>query len=375
MNGCSPTIYVATIIDSYNYGTVLQAVATRDVLERYGQPVFIDHCRYNWTWPGWIKERMADTTRSLPKRALRTVATLPMKAVKKPVFRRFVERRLPLCDATPFEEGGVEFDADAVYCVGSDQTWNYVYNYGIDPVYYLQHVPATCRKFAYAASFGRAELPQAERDETRPLLQNFEAISLRESSGVGVLESLGISGGVALKDPVLLCDPVLWDKLTVGVPKVKDDYVLVYMLNRSERMVAYARRVAAERGLQVRMIMYNTLPAPKGCKGVILPTPEEWVALFRDAKFVITDSFHGTCFSILFERPMAVFYPPKYSVRLSDVLSDFGLEKRLVPEDAPLEEIRVADESVDWARIRALKACFRAEGKAFLDSVFEGAEE
>ena len=81
MNAAGPTIYVATIIDSYNYGTVLQTVATREALQRRGRPVFIDHCRSSWTWPGWVRERMADTSRPLPQRALRTAATLPMKAV------------------------------------------------------------------------------------------------------------------------------------------------------------------------------------------------------------------------------------------------------------------------------------------------------
>lgn len=359
-------IYVSTIIDSYNYGTVLQAVATDDVLSRFGRPLFIDYCRPHWTRKGWVDSYLKRGGNPLVN-AAKLAANVPVRLKCEKLFRGFVERRLDLVPSDSFLEGG-EFDSSAVYCVGSDQTWNIECNYGIDPVYFLKNVPDSRRKIAFSASFGRPSLDKAERELTAPILKGFSSISVRESSSVGILESMGIHGGVALKDPVLLCRSELWNEISSSVPRDGSGYVLVYMLNDNPRMCEYARRVAFERGVKARIITFNPLKkAPKGLGAVCLPTPEEWVALFRDAGYVVTDSFHGTCFSLLFEKPMTVFNPPRFSIRLSDVLSDFGLSNRRVGDDEPAGSVSIHLNPMDWNSVRNAKGRFSAEADAFLE--------
>ena len=361
-------IYVSTIIDSHNYGTVLQAVATRDVLEGYGHPIFIDYCRPQWTTKGWMRSYMGNTERSLPERAARLAANAPVHHRTRRLFRSFVEKHLELCDVTPYLTGGEGLASRAVYCVGSDQTWNIECNYGIDPVYFLANVPAGFRKVAFSASFGRPSLSIEEAALTKPLLEQFSAISVRESSSVAILEGMGISG-TALKDPVLLCRPEMWHELASGVPAAEEGYVLVYMLNDNPAMYSFARDLADRRGMRAKIVTFNPLKrAPEGLDSVCLPAPEEWVALFRDASFVVTDSFHGTCFSLLFERPMVVFDPPRFSVRLKDVLSDFDLANRRVADGR--DPMNIAAESLDWSSVRAKKAAFSGEAKAVLDDAF-----
>lgn len=366
-------IYVSTIIDSHNYGTVLQAVATRSVLEDYGNPIFIDYCRPQWTTKGWAKSYMDNTERSLPERAVRLVANAPVRYRIRRLFRSFIEKRLDLCDATPYLSGDAELDPYAVYCVGSDQTWNIECNYGIDPVYFLANVPASFRKISFSASFGRPSLSAEEAALTKPLLEQFDAISVRESSSVAILKDMGLSG-TALKDPVLVCRPEMWHELASGVPAAEEGYVLVYMLNDNPAMCTFARELAVHKGLRAKIVTFNPMKrAPEGIEGVCLPTPEEWVALFRDASFVVTDSFHGTCFSLLFERPMVVFDPPRFSVRLKDVLSDFSLADRRVADGR--DPMRIAAEPVNWSSIKTMKATFSGEAKTFLDGAFGASAE
>lgn len=361
-------IYVSTIIDSHNYGTVLQAVATRDVLERYGRPVFIDYCRPHWTTKGWIKSYMDNTNRNVPERLARLVANAPVRHKSSTLFRSFVERELELCSSAPYLARGEGFDSNAVYCVGSDQTWNIECNYGIDPVYFLKNVPEDYKKVAFSASFGRPSLSAEEVALTKPLLSQFDAISVRESSSVAILEEMGLSG-TALKDPVLLCRSELWRELSVGVPAAADGYVLVYMLNANPGMCAFARELAECERMRARIVTFNPLKrAPEGLEGVCLPKPEEWVALFRDASYVVTDSFHGTCFSLLFECPVIVFDPPKFSVRLKDVLGDFALADRRAADGR--DPMAIADAVIDWNAVRASKEKFAKEAKAFLDGAF-----
>lgn len=361
-------IVVSTIIDSHNYGTVLQAVATRDVLSRYGRPVFIDYCRPHWTTKGWAMSYMGNASRSVPERLARLAANAPIRYKSSKLFRSFVERELELCSSTPYLSQGEGLDPDAVYCVGSDQTWNIECNYGIDPVYFLANVPESYRKISFSASFGRPSLSPEESELTKPLLSQFDAISVRESSSVSILEGMGLSG-TALKDPVLLCRPELWHEIAARVPASNENYVLVYMLNENPEMCSFARKLADHEGIRARIVTFNPLKrVPEGLDAVCFPKPEEWVALFRDASYVVTDSFHGTCFSLLFEHPMIVFDPPKFSVRLKDVLSDFGLADRRVVEDS--DPMCIAAEPVDWDSVRTKKEEFSGEAKAFLDGVF-----
>ena len=373
------TIYVSTIIDSHNYGTVLQAVATRDLLANYGNPVFIDYCRPQWTRRGWAKLRMNDKNHSKAVNLLHVVGGVGTRLRSERVFRSFVKRELDLCDASPFETGeGVEaLDQDAVFCVGSDQTWNIEYNSGLDPVYFLRYVPDTCEKISLAASFGRESISDEEAALTRPLLEGFDAISVRESSSVRILDGMGLTGSVALKDPVLLCNPNLWEGFSEGADlRYTGDYVLIYMLNSNTEMCEYASRVAKEFGLQCLSISFSSLKRSReGMRDVCLPRLEEWLALFRRASLVVTDSFHGTCFSLLFGKPMVVFDPPNYSVRLRDVLNDFGLEGRRVSgmDDALARDL--VSEPIDWDRVCELISRERMRAKDFLDCAFASMAE
>ena len=374
-NTADQKIYVSTIIDTFNYGTVMQAVATRDVLEAYGHPVFIDYYRPQWTAEGHKDIYLSRSGSPLVNR-LHYCITLPQWNHQKKMFRTFLEQELELCEADPFVYGG-DFASDAVYCVGSDQTWNYEDNGGLDPVYFLTNVPDQYKKIAFSASFGRESLGYKERLLTKRALACFDAISVRESSSVAILGSMGLSG-TALKDPVLLCNPNLWSDLADDAPVSADPYVLVYMLNENPRMIDYARRVAELSGCKIRIVTFSVkqkFNMPKGFKQEFQPAPERWLALFRDASYVVTDSFHGTCFSLLFEHPMTVFDPPKFSVRLTDVLSDFGLQERRVHKGNDSETLGIYERTIDWGYIRGLKAKHACEAHAFLDSCLRGDAE
>lgn len=364
------TIYVSTIIDSFNYGTVMQAVATRDVLSAYGRPVFLDYYRPQWTPEGHKEMCLKRPGNPLANR-LRYLITVPNWNRQRRMFREFLERELDLCDARPYLEGG-NFDSDAIYCVGSDQTWNFIDNNGLDPVYFLTNVPDNCKKIAFSASFGRTSLCKNEAELTMRALAGFDAISVRESSSVAILNSLGLDG-VALKDPVLLCDPNLWQRLAGEVPQDTSSYVLVYRLSENQAILDYARALAEENGYEVKIVTFSprqTISTNCGVHAVMQPSPSEWLALFRDATYVVTDSFHGTCFSLAFEKPITVFDPQKYSVRLTDVLRDFGLGDREVPYDANPGKIDVHTRDVSWEAVGELRARFSREARDFLDRCF-----
>lgn len=183
------------------------------------------------------------------------------------------------------------------------------------------------------------------------------------------MKSLGLSG-VAPKDPVLLCDPDFWQRLASGISRGTTPYVLVYRLNESGAILDYARALAEEMGCEVKLVTFSlrqSLSAGHGVQAVMQPSPSEWLALFRDAAYVVTDSFHGTCFSLVFEKPITVFDSPKYSVRLTDALRDFNLGDREVACDANPELVDVYTRDVDWSAVGELKTSFSQVARNFLD--------
>lgn len=359
-------IFVSTIIDSHNYGTVLQAAATNDILSEYGSTLFVDYTRPEWENSFWFKNYMAGSHSKFVN-LTRFVLSVPARLRSQKVFRGFVERNLHLCDSAPFLHGG-SFDDDAVYVVGSDQTWNAVCNKGVDPVYYLENVPDDCKKISFAASFGRSALDETEGVVVKKLLDSFEAISVRERSSVGLLNSIGVGESIALKDPVLLCRNEYWHEMTEVVPCEKKPFILLYMLNDNESMEGYAKLLAEQSGMAVKCITFNPFRRTgENIEAICLPEVEQWVALFRDAAYVVTDSFHGTCFSLLFNTPMTVFDPPRFSVRLIDVLSDFGLEDRRADPCAAISDIDVHRHEIDWTSVQSMRRQFAKEARDYLD--------
>lgn len=359
-------IIVSTIIDSFNYGTVMQAVATNEILGRYGDVKFVDYVRPLWTKSGWRRSIIRDDKYPLPVNIARLAAQIPNRQKGETIFRPFVERNLSLVNDERFLTPGGEFSDDAVYCVGSDQTWNSEYNNGLDPVFFLKNVPSNRKKIAFCASFGRPNVPDWEKEDTAKLLADFDAISVREKSGVAILESMGIPNAVSLYDPVLLCDKSLWTRLAKRIPVCGDKYILVYDLNPNPAMDEFVKKLSLETGAKVKIVTFDWKKAvPKTFEKVYLPTIEQWLALFRDASWVVTDSFHGTCFSILLNKDFFVFEPPKYSVRLVDVLTDFRLLGRIIPSNdvAKMNDI----ELIDWSGVNNILEEYRLKASAFLD--------
>lgn len=345
------TIYVVTIIDSYNYGTVLQAVATRSVLEKLGDTKFVDYCRTYWN-NGELAKRCIKGASNPVIGMLSAASQVSNRLISRRKFRSFVENHLSLCPSDNFESGG-NFSKKAVYCVGSDQTWNYECNEGVDPVFFLKNVPDECVKISYAASFGRSKLLEEEKEEVVGLLQRFTAISLRESSGTKVLESIGIAGGVVIHDPVLLCGRDMFEEIAEQTRQNNGKpYVLVYQLNKGRALLTYAEKLAKAAGCNVVKISLDWKERlPRGWRKELFPSVERWVSLFRDASYVVTDSFHGTCFSLLFHKPLGVFDPPRYSVRLHDVLHDFAMMQRLLSAYDSEPPLLSSMEQPDWSAV------------------------
>lgn len=361
MSSSNKSIIVATIIDSFNYGTVMQALATNETLKHYGEVSFVDYVRKQWTYNGWKEDIFHNVNFSSVTNVIRFFLQIPNRKRGEKIFRAFVEKNFRLMSIEDYMRVASDYAENTVFCVGSDQTWNAEYNNGLDRIYFLKDVINQNIKIAYCASFGREKLDDNESKETLEALSGFNAVSVRESSGVEILNQAGYLGATYLFDPVLLCNPEYWENLSEK--EVSEPYILLYVLNENKKIYEFAERLAAKTDMRIKIITFDWKTiVPKGFEKVYLPSINNWLGLFRNSRYIVTDSFHGTCFSLLFNKELYVFDPPKYSVRLNDVLNDFGLQSRNMSKYSFDEVI-----DIDWVSVNTRIDAYRSASKDFLD--------
>lgn len=301
-----------------NYGGILQAFALQYVLREMGhQPITIDR--------RGSQDRLR-TLASLAKGGLlwmagrqRRIRRWPSPKESETICRhtnRFVSEHIttsvPITTTDKlrrYTEQG-EFDA---YIVGSDQVWRKAYSPYM-PNYFLDFLPedSQAKRIAYAASFGisKWEFTEAETQLYSRLAKRFDLISVREDSAVALCrEHLGVEATHVL-DPTMLVDRSVYEELAMSryAHPSKGD-LFCYILDRTPEKSLLVRETASEQGLTPFEIMpreYRNLPLGADLSTVVMPPVEQWLRSFMEATYVITDSFHGTVFSILFEKPCIV---------------------------------------------------------------------
>ncbi len=345
-------IGLLTVPFNNNYGGMLQAFALKSVLAGLGNNVVIINRKrnplkglkftiYNWL----VKAHIIDDF--LEKRTVAlSVNTDVFKAkyltpITEPYYSsKDLQKSLSL---------GIE-----AFVVGSDQVWRF--RYALDSIddYYFGFLKGTdIPRFSYAASFGidTMDYPEEKIQNIKLLLKDFCGISVREESGKYLLENyLGVTPGITehVLDPTLLLSVDFYVDLFKGEKFCVDSYLFTYVLDGALTSKELINSILCKTGL-----MQMDLKAETGDrkKLSIIEPVEKWLSGIYYSKYVLTDSFHGTVFSILFNRPFVVFANPgRGMARMKSLLNMFDLNDRLVMN--PNEDVNaVLERSVDWAYV------------------------
>ena len=217
---------------------------------------------------------------------------------------------------------------------GSDQIWNpKIFPDGrFDPVFFgaFSHK----RKIAYAPSFGIPRIPDGMEEELRTYLESFSHLSVRERQGQGIVRD--ITG----KDVPVVLDPTLLLERTDWAAAARDGgagrgYILCYCISRPDALAPYIRRLAEETGLPVVQLCGVRQKVHPKARCILSAGPAEFLGLFRDAAYVCTNSFHGTVFSVQFQKPFFTAVAPAEmaapeSSRTFSLLSRLGLGERII---------------------------------------------
>lgn len=245
------TITIITLQNVRNYGSVLQALATQKIFESLGCEVgFFNYLRSNNATP-WVRIKNWTNKKPLLTKVLIGALLYPTFVLQDRRFKKFLNKHLNVQEKVcttmaDFEE--LELTSD-IYCTGSDQTWNSGWNGGILPELFLAFVPEHIKKIAYSASFGKSKLDTWEKEETCKLLARYQAVSVRESTGVDICSELGCDATHVL-DPTLQLDRTFWSSYA-GCRPLEYGYVLIYQLNTNKSFDRFAKEFAHRKGLRL----------------------------------------------------------------------------------------------------------------------------
>lgn len=357
-------ISIITLHTVRNYGSVLQAYATQKLFEKLGHQVeFVDYWRNSDAH--LLKTCLGASqrwNRNLWTRTVYTLAKLPDLLLLNRVFQRFLVS-LPLTQERyyRFQELAARPPIADLYCTGSDQVWNSDYNEGIDRSYYLDYAPAGKKRIAFSASIGKKVLNHREEEEVRLLLKKYDGISVREDSAVAILQELGIQEAQLLLDPTLLLTADDW-KQRMASRRIRQKYLLIYHLNRDKGFEAFAMGLAEKMNLKPVRIGYSYQNVLLPGRLILCPPVETFLSLLYYADYIVTDSFHGTAFSINFNKRFSVLYPPQFSVRLQSLLTTTGLESRAISH----RDLPAADCVIDYGPVNLILEKERKKASLFL---------
>lgn len=357
-------IGMVTLHRVFNYGSVLQTYALQEYLKSMGHDVEV----IDYKPERFSNKRYYDLTgeqwRNPLKKILGLIITIPIKAIRKNIFDKFVKKYICLTNNTyrVYDDVVKNCGDKDIYLTGSDQVWNSTYNELIDPTYFLEFAPKGRKRLAYAGSFGKMTLDKKEIEKTKELLNKYTRISVRERSALGILESMGRTDGVHVLDPSLLLDKGEWLKIS-NSSKEYGRYVLVYNLNNNPKIKQCAKKIGEAKGIKVINIVLR-VRGDKGCQNEYFVTPNKFIHLFANAEYVVTDSFHGTAFSINFNRQFLCVLPPKYTTRLISILEVTQLKDRICEGELNVQK---ALREIDYNKVNKLIDEQRVISKNYLE--------
>lgn len=361
---------IITLNHGINYGNKLQNYALQSVYEKLGYEA--ETIQF---YPKGSKV-IYNKKRKLSVLFKRLVAKLNDKIYskniekRKHVFSDFNDSQLNMTEKcyTPMDYSTIPTNEYDLFSVGSDQVWN-SYFFDFIPMYLLDFVDDSSKKIAYAASFGVNDVSDKYVDLFKSCLMDFKFISVRENTGRDIINNLIGKDAPVVLDPTLLLDKKEWSEFAeTATAQVPSKYIVIYFLGKIDkqkikRIKNYAKSINSK-----IVVLNNIKNSYYGCG------PKEFVRLISNAECVFTDSFHASCFSVMFHVPFWVFERTltvkNMGSRLTTLLNMLGLEERRFSMECQLNDqinFKRTDELLAEKRNESLKLLSEAIGVVYND--------
>lgn len=328
----------------YNYGGFLQEMALQDVIKELGYDCEIIDYDVSQEYNTFsLKRGIGNLTFEKLKRKFLKERAVPQSkadaeliAERKNAFDVYRADRINLSNKMRYDDlHNNSLPYDRLVC-GSDQIWNPDYNI---PAFFLNFGKENCKKIIYAASIGKESLSWRENKAYAKLLRFPDYVSVREKSAQNIISKLTDKKIELVLDPTLLHSQKYWMEKADDSSLKYENYIFCYFLNMTDEKVNAANDFAKRNGFEIIAIPYlHNEPERYSCKlnGTLVSTigPADFVNLIRNAEVILTDSFHATVFSVLFQKIFWCFGrntgAHNMNTRLHTLLGYVGLQDRII---------------------------------------------
>ena len=321
-------IGILTFHCAHNYGAVLQCYALQQYLKGCGHEVSVIDYRPKYLLRGYEKFSLRNWLSPNLFRTIKKMFTEPF--LLKDRIRRWNEFNEFICgfNLYPVDKFKKKNGFDKVI-YGSDQIWNTFLTGGkVDGHYWGQYSPH--KSISYAASMGEYRPSSEELAQIQSFLNSFLSLSVREQEIQELLQPLTSNKIELVCDPVFLLSKDQWDRLTQQQRNTKEPYVLCYNLFQSPECKKQAEIVSKHLGIKLLEIV-GAITSDSYKSDIIRSIgPLAFVEYIKEASFVVTSSFHGTAFSLIFQRPFYVIGLKQRAGRVQSLLKIANLESRLL---------------------------------------------
>ncbi|UOO37544.1 polysaccharide pyruvyl transferase family protein [Oscillospiraceae bacterium CM] len=350
-----------------NYGAMLQAYAMQQNLEK-----FVDTAEIlNYVPPHLLRQYHYFYFKTM-RWFLSCLLNFPFTFVRNKKFGSFLKKYLCLTPGVYRVREALTLDCDYVF-LGSDQIWSFGITDGVDKTYFGDFKKKKgCRVIAYAASYGKDILEARELALYSALLKNVDVVAVRERSAqkaIGFVYPRPVS---VVLDPTLLLTREEW-RCVAKKSRLKK-YLLLYALNGYDETYRLAAEIAARKGLTVYEIASGGLSFRARRRHRVIPCagPSDFLGLIDGSDYVVTDSFHGTAFAVLFKKNFYTVPHRTKGSRMVDLLKDLRLDGRIVSSFDSEMAIEDIDFTIPSIRLNELRKNSLAYIRASLDNTPTG---
>lgn len=342
---------IITFHNEQNYGAILQAYALQKTIQNLGCDSYV----INYIEPveKYWKDIITEKNKLLYikiflKVFITNILFFMENRKRKKNFLNFIDKNINLYgkykDEKQLKEKAPELN---VYITGSDQVWNAKITKGLKDAYTLNFGAENIIRASYAASLGSNKIDKNDEKEYQEKLKVLDEISVREQSGKELLEKILDRDIEVVLDPTLLLDKETWNEVEKSNVNKGQKYILVYDLEKNDLIYEVAKELS--RKLEIPIINFRR----KKQEGVISKYecgPDEFLKLFDNAELIITNSFHGAVFSIIFHKKFYVLPHTKTFARTENLLKLLELETQIINNENQIKNISI-EENIDYNKV------------------------
>ena len=343
---------IVTLIGN-NYGGMLQAYALNTVLKN--EKCNVEVLNYN---------NLNRNEKNI-KNTIKKIVYLKRNKKFDEFRRKYIDMTNKIYDISEYKN---KYDA---YIAGSDQIWNQQIPWEQRKYFFLDFVEGK-KKVAYAASIGRNKIEEKEKKKISYLCVKFDDISIREKTGVSLYQPLTSKKIENVLDPTLLLTRKEWDKIARSTRGKYNDYVFSYTLGASKDVIKKIDELSKVLKKRIIEISYKKNYKNEE-KNVNDAGPSEFVGLMKNSSYVLTNSFHGMVFAIIYGKQFLVFTRGNMNSRIFDLLEILDLRDRVIDleKDSDIEIEKKMNTKIDYNEVYKILDQEKQKALKFLEKALD----